>query len=394
MNIKNRVEELFEEMVALRRNIHKEPELGFDLVKTISKVKNVLKRHSISYDENLKTGVVSLIKGKNEGPTVAIRADMDALPLTEETGLDFSSTIKGKMHACGHDIHTTCLIGAAIILNEMKEELSGNVKLIFQPAEETSGGAVPMIEEGVMENPTVDYITAIHLMPYMETGKVEIKKGTMNASSDTITIEVLGKSSHGAYPDEGVDAIVVASQLVISLQQIVSRSVSPFDEVVLSFGTINGGVASNVIADKVTLKGTLRTLNEDVRVRVKEKILLISESVGAAFGARVNVTIQEGYCVLNNDSQVVDTVIEVAKDLFGSDNILIKEKSSLGVDDFAFFLHHAKGAYYNIGCGFKNKDMPPLHSSCFIADEECIKTGILMHVYSTIKLLNRNKQWR
>ncbi|NOZ47646.1 MAG: amidohydrolase [Chlorobi bacterium] len=391
MDIKKRIDEIFNELVAIRRDLHMHPELGFEEFRTGKKITEFLGTKNIEFQTGIaQTGIVGLIRGKKSvnNKTVALRADIDALPVTEETDLKYKSTVNGKMHACGHDVHTTILLGTAQILQEMKNEIDGNVKLIFQPAEETSGGAMPMIEDGVLENPTVDYVLGLHAMPYIDVGTVELKYGKLNASSDHVKITIKGESGHGAQPEKTIDSILVASHVIIALQTIVSRNISPSNAVVLSIGRIKGGVGENIIADNVTFSGILRTLDDETRNFAKKRIKEIAENQARAFGAEAIVEFEPGYESLINHNFVVDVIKEESEKLLGKKNVVFKDAPGLGVEDFSYFTNRVPGAFYHLGCGNSKKNIDkPLHSNKFEVDEECIKYGILLQVNATLKLL-------
>lgn len=289
------------------------------------------------------------------------------------------------MHACGHDAHTAILIGSCKVLYDMRDELDVNVKFLFQPAEETVGGAKLLIKDGCMENPKVDYTIGLHVMPHINTGMVELQYGSMNASTDTVSITIEGKQGHGAYPHQGVDAIVAAGHVICALQSIVSRNIDPVDSVVLSLGVINGGIKENVICPKVTIGGTLRTLNPDTRRYAKERIKEIVDFTCKGLGAKGSVDIEEGYAPLVNDNFVVDIVKENAINLLGKDNVVFRKHPSLGAEDFSFFLEHSKGAFYHLGCRNQEKNiLSPLHTADFDIDEDCLEIGVMLHVLNTL----------
>lgn len=390
MDIKKRVDDLFGELVDIRRDFHKYPELSEEEYRTHEKICEYLQNWGIEYTKNVaKTGVVAMIRGKKPGNTVGARADIDALPIEELNNLEFKSVNKGVMHACGHDIHTTIHLGVAKILKEMEEDISGNIKIFFQPAEETIGGAKTMIEEGCLKNPDLDYILSLHVMPYLDVGEIELKLGKMNAATNEFTIKVRGKSSHAAYPEQSVDTIVMAGYIITALQSIVSRNVSPLNSVVLTLGKINGGTKNNIITDEVIMSGTLRTLDENTREFAKSRIREIVENTAKAYGGEGEVYFEEGYPALINNDEIVDVLKDMAEDLLGKDNVKFKEFPSMGADDFSYFLKDVKGAYYNLGCGNKLEGwISPIHNGNFMADEECIKVGVLLQTKALLKLLN------
>lgn len=367
-------------IVNIRRRLHRIPERGFDLFKTQKVVTDTLDELGIPYTTE-RTWVIGLIEGKLPGGVVALRADMDALPIDEPQGCPFASEHPGMMHACGHDAHTAMVLGAAKVLAGMKDQLRGSVKLLFQPAEETDGGAEPMVQAGAMENPHVDRVYGLHVMPRLPVGTVETRGGTLNASTDTVLITVNGKAGHGAYPESSVDAIVCAAQMVTALQTLVSRNLSPLASAVLTFGVIEGGTAQNIICDKVTLRGTLRTANSEIRAMMKRRIHEVCAGVAAAMGCTADVEVISGYAALVNDEGEAARVARVGARLFGCEHMLEKKEPSMGGEDFSFFSDCAPGAFFHIGCSpVDKKDPAPLHSRDFDLDENCLTIGTLMHV--------------
>lgn len=391
MDIKKRANEIFEELVEIRRELHMYPELSEREYETADRICKYLDKWGIEYKKGIaSTGVVAIIRGKEGGRTVAARADIDALPVVELNDIPYKSRNEGVMHACGHDIHTAIHLGVARLFKEMEDRFRGNVKIFFQPAEETIGGARRMIEEGCLKDPDVDYILALHVMPSLGVGNIEIKYGKQNAATNEFTITIRGKSSHAAYPEESVDPIVVAAYVITALQTLVSRNISPLNSVVLSLGKINGGTKNNVIPGEVTMSGTLRTLDEETREYAKKRIIEIVENTARAYGAKALVEFEEGYPALINDDEVVDLLKETAEDILGADKVHFREFPSMGADDFSYYLQKTKGAYYNLGCGNKEKGWArPLHSSKFMADEESIKIGLILQTETLLKLLEK-----
>ena len=367
-------------IIAMRRRLHRIPERGFAEFKTQKVVTDALEEMGVAFTTE-RTWVIGLIEGALPGDTVGIRADMDALPLDEPESCPFRSEHPGMMHACGHDAHTAMLLGAAKVLSQNKDKLRGKVKLLFQPAEETDGGAEPMVAAGAMENPHVDRVYGLHVMPRLTVGTVEYRAGTLNASTDSVKLTVHGKAGHGAYPEASIDAIVCASQIVTALQTLVSRNLSPLSSAVLTFGIIEGGTAQNIICDKVTLHGTLRAPNSEIRDMMQKRLREVSENIAAAMGCAADVEITSGYAALVNDAGETARVKRVAEALFGADNVVEKPEPSMGGEDFSFFSDCAPGAFFHIGC-VQASDMPapPLHSKDFILDEDCLVIGTTMHV--------------
>ncbi len=390
--LKGEIAPFLEEIIDLRRQLHRCPELGWEEETTASLITKKLDEWGISWQRH-DTAVVGLVEGDAPGGCVGLRADIDALPLEEETGLSFRSGEPGKMHACGHDGHTAILLGTARWLSLHRDRFAGSVKLLFQPAEEADGGAEPMVRQGVLENPRVDRVFGLHVMPYMPPGQIELKKGALNGSSTTIEIKVKGKGGHGAYPESGTDAIMIAGHVITALQSIVSRTVSPLDSAVVSIGTIQGGQAGNIIADEVRMKGTIRTTDNGQRDRILERIRSLVENTARAHGGEGIVEYRYGYVALINEEKSVDLTVRVGEALLGKENINWKEKPSLGVEDFSFFLLERPGCFYHLGCGPDGGgDFEPLHSSRFVLNEKCLSIGIAMQLGISLTALDELKE--
>jgi len=387
MNLEKRIEEIYKEIRDIRRDIHQHPELGEEEFRTNKIIRNFLDENNIENYTCAKTGVVGIIRGKNKGNTVGVRADIDALPIEEETNLEYKSVYKGKMHACGHDAHTSILLGVGKILKEMENRLRGNVKLFFQPAEETVGGALPMIKEGCMENPKVDYVLGLHVFPNLETGYVGVKYNKMNASTDEFKIKIKGVPGHGAYPHNSTDAIVIAGQVITGIQSYISRSVSPLKSVVFSIGTINGGTGGNIIAEKVEMVGTMRTLDEEQRKNTKERIDKLIKSICVGYGGEGEIEFFEGYKALINNDDVVKIVERNSRKILGDDKVIVGDNPSMGAEDFSYFAEIAKGAFFSLGCGNKEKGIVYNgHHPKFQIDEECLKIGIRVQIENILTL--------
>lgn len=378
-------------LVEVRRDFHMYPELSTEEVRTKQKIIEYLKAMKIPYREfALNHGLEALIEGEAGGGTVALRADMDALPITDEKKAIYKSKCPGKMHACGHDAHLTILLGAAKVLKENCKLFKGTVKLIFQPAEETIGGAAPMIKEGVLSGPKVDMIFGLHVSPEIETGRIGVKYGQMNASSDSIKIKVFGNSCHGAYPHQGTDAIVIVGYIITALQTIISRNVDPREAAVISIGRIRGGDLSNIIAEEVELHGTVRSLNEKTRREVLERIYKILDNITEAMGGSFELQVEEGYPALINHERAVDIVKNNGINLLGREKVLEIEKASLGVEDFAYFLQNTTGAFFRLGSAKKEKKSNyPAHSNLFDIDEDCLMLGVKLQVMNVLEFLSK-----
>lgn len=384
----NKVLELAKEispwLSRVRRDFHMYPELGMEEFRTQRKICEYLDEFGILHKKMAKTGVVGEIKGKNAFKTIALRADIDALPILEKNNVSYRSQNNGVMHACGHDAHTTILLGVAKILSEKKDELGVNIRFIFQPAEETVGGAEPMIKEGVLEG--VNSIFGLHVSSLIEKGSVEYRYKEMNASSDNIEIEVQGISAHGAYPGDGVDAIVITAQLITAMQSIVSR-IDARDSSVLTIGIIEGGTAHNIIADSVKLTGTLRTLDPKVRKLVKEKLKILVESLPLSMGGKGILKIEKGYSSLINDDKMVELIKKNAIDVLGRENVLEKEKPNMGVEDFGYYLEKIPGAFFNLGVRNEKKQITALaHNEYFDIDEEALHLGVAIQILNVLSV--------
>lgn len=320
--VKRLGEKYLQHMINLRETIHMYPEDGFSEFTTSKIIIEELEKLGIKVQKNVaKTGVVGLIEGKYPGKTVLLRADMDALKIQEQADVEYKSKIDGMMHACGHDGHVAGLLGAAMILNELKDNLHGNVKLVFQPAEERDGGALPMIEEGVLENPKVDAAFAAHLWGYLNEGEVHLKEGAMMASPDIFNIKVIGKGGHGAVPQEAIDPIVITCQIVNSLQTIVSRKINPLDPVVITCGRIQGGDCHNVIPNEVELEGTIRTFNEETRNWVPKVMEDLIRGITTSQGAAYEFKYEPKYPALINDKYMTSFAKESLKKVVGEENV-------------------------------------------------------------------------
>ena len=358
-------------MVETRRALHRIPEGGFSEFKTQAFLLEQLKALGIP-GETGRTWIVGRIDGAHPGPTVALRAEMDALPVAEPEGCPFRSAHEGWMHACGHDMHMSIQLAAAKMLNERKDSLRGSVRLLFQPAEETVGGAEPMVAAGVMEG--VDAVYGLHVQPYLRVGQIDTRPGCLNGSTDELRIAVEGVSGHAARPEQAVDAIVCAAQLIMALQTVVSRSASPLKSAVLSLGTIHGGEAHNVICDRVEIRGTLRTADPELRAHLKARIRAICDGIAGACGARISLDIVPGYIALMNTPAEAERVLRLGGALLGAENARVRESPSMGGEDFSYFVAKAPGAFWHLGCAAATP-APPLHNRAFAPDERCLPIG-------------------
>lgn len=366
------------EFIEIRHHLHAYPELSYQEFETSAFVQQKLSGWHIPFEIKATTGVIGLIKGKNpDKRIIALRADMDALPITEENAVPYKSKRAGIMHACGHDVHTTCLLGAAKILNELKEEWEGTVKLIFQPGEEKNpGGASLLIAEGVLENPKPEKIFALHVHPGIEVGKLSFRSGMIMASADEIYITVKAKGGHAASPHVTADPIFIASQLVVSLQQIVSRNNNPFNPCVLSITSFQGGNTTNVIPGEVKLMGTLRAMNEEWRFAAHELIKKQTIELVAAMGAHAEIKIDVGYPFVFNDEKLNAAARALGEQYVGSENVVTTELR-MGAEDFAYYSHQLPGCFFRLGAGNIARGISSgVHTPTFDVDENAIETGM------------------
>lgn len=367
-----------EALVSQRRDFHEHPELSFQEWETGEKIKAQL----LALGYELQAGFeapncVAILRGGKAGKTVALRADIDALPVTEENNVPYRSQNTGIMHACGHDAHTAMLLGAAKLLADHRDALEGTVKLIFQQAEELlPGGAKPLVEAGVMENPHVDAIFTQHVQAHVPVGHYAVTAGPAMAATDTFKIHVRGKGGHGGHYHTATDIIVVAAQIISALQVISSRKLSPFEPIALSICNVHGGTTDNVLPDEVILGGTLRTYEEATRTRVLDEMHSILSHITAMYGASYAVDLHRGYPAVINDADAVAFGLRIAAELVGADHIHDDEKPSMGGEDFAYYLAHAPGAMFNIGIGNPARGITaPIHNSHFDIDEDCLPLG-------------------
>ena len=366
------------EFIDVRHYLHAHPELSFNEFETSEFVQEKLKSWDIEYKKMATTGVVGIIKGKNpDEKVIALRADMDALPIKELNDVEYRSKNNGVMHACGHDVHTTCLLGAAKILNELKEEWTGTIKLIFQPGEEKNpGGASILIKEGVLENPAPQAIFALHVNPSLPVGKLSFRSGMVMASADEIYITIKGKGGHAAAPHLTADTILVASQLVVNLQQVVSRRNDPFNPCVLSITSIQGGNTTNVIPAEVKLIGTFRAMNEEWRFKAHDLIKNICKNTAEMGGAEIDVHIDVGYPFVINNEQLTTMAKRNAIAFAGIENVEETEMR-MGAEDFAFYSHKIPACFFRLGVGnIEKKITSGVHTPTFNIDEAAIENGI------------------
>lgn len=371
--IEQMIKECLPEIIDLRRRIHAEPELGNCEVKTAAKVLEKLENMPVHVQSNIfGNGILARLDGKEPGKTLLFRADMDALPMHEDNDLEFKSTAPNVMHACGHDMHTAALTGAVLVLSRLQDKLKGTVKFMFQPAEESSpvGGARGMIAAGVLENPKVDEAYGLHVYG-IPCGQITFRPGVANSRSDRITIEIIGKSSHGSFPNEGNDAIVAAANVITSIQTIVSRSLSPSERAVITIGTMHGGSRYNVISDKVVLEGTVRSFSDDTVAVIKERLHYIVEQAAATYGCKGVLKYESGYDFMYNDLQLSEFICESIGEVIGKENIHIQPSPLPAGEDFSFITKKVPSVFLWVGA--ESQQYPGkciLHNPESIFDEQ------------------------
>ena len=368
------------EFISIRHHLHAHPELSYQEFETSQFIQQQLSSFNIPFEIKATTGVIGLLQGKNPAKrVVALRADMDALPIMEENDIPYKSTNPGVMHACGHDVHTSCLLGAAKILSELKEQWEGTVKFIFQPGEEKNpGGASILIKEGVLENPAPKNIFGMHVHTTLEKGKLSFRGGMVMASADEIYITIKGKGGHAAAPQLTADTILIASNLIVSLQQLISRNNSPFNPSVLSITSFHGGNTTNVIPSEVKLMGTFRAMNEEWRYKAHELIKNLSTQLVESMGATIDIKIDIGYPFVLNNEALTAAARTTAASFVGKDNVEETELR-MGAEDFAFYSHKIPGCFFRLGTGNIAKGITAgVHTPNFNIDEEAIEIGMGM----------------
>jgi len=393
MNIKEEIkrltEESFDEILQIRRYIHQHPELSFQEFNTSKYITSVLSKYNVDYETGwAQTGILAHIKGRDSSKKVVLRADMDALPIQEENQVTYKSQNDGVMHACGHDVHTACVLGAIIVLNKLRAHLKNEIYFIFQPGEEKlPGGASLMIEEGIFDNINPDLIIGQHVHPPLASGKVGIKGGMYMASADEIYIIVNGKGGHAALPHECTDTILLASELVLGLQKVVSRNANPTTPSVLTIGKINSiGGATNVIPNTVKLEGTFRTMDEDWRKEAHEIIQKYCSGLAHAFGGEIAVEIKKGYPFLHNDERLSQQVKELMTEYLGDSNV-VDLPIRMTAEDFSYFSQIMPSCFYRLGVRNEEKGITsPVHTPTFDIDEEALKTGVSTMVFLAFSL--------
>ena len=388
-HIRPEIHNLQNQLVTWRRNIHQKPELGFQEHITAALIAQQLAEWSIPHQKEVaKTGIVATIKGGKPGKTIAIRADMDALPIQEANQVSYKSQHDGKMHACGHDGHTAIALGTAYYLNQNKEKLSGTIKIIFQPAEEGPGGAKPMIEAGVLKNPDVDAIIGLHLWNNLPLGTVGVRSGALMAAVECFRLQIQGKGGHGAMPDQTIDSIVVGSQIVNALQTIVARNINPLDSAVVTVGEFHGGTANNVIADRVNMSGTVRYFNPQLESVMGERIESIVAGICQSHGATYDLDYWQLYPPTVNDPTMARLVADVAHQVVETPLGVVPECQTMGGEDMSFFLQEVPGCYFFVGSANSDRGLAyPHHHPRFDFDEAALGMGVEIFVRCVEKFL-------
>lgn len=390
--IKQNTEKIYDEIVKIRRKIHMNPELGDEEFETGKTIKDFLKENGIEYEEVINTGVVATIYN-GEGKTVATRADIDALPIFEENDVEYKSKIDGKMHACGHDGHTSVQLGVAKILADNKDKWKGTVRFFFQPAEETNGGADRMIKAGALkfkgdENRKIDAFFALHMAPEIETGKIGIKYGKAHATSAMFRLTINGVSAHAAQPQKGVDAILIGAKVLEFLQSIVSRRIDPREEAVITVGSFKGGEAENVVCDKVDMLGTIRTMSKEIRTFIIETIKRDLPKFVESLGGKADIRIREGYAPVINNEEITKKVEQNIIDLYGKESFEIIKEARMDVEDVSYFLNEINGCFFRLGTRNEEKGLIyDLHHPKFNIDEESLKIGIGLQLKNILEFL-------
>ena len=374
MDLKKNINQNKDLIVKIRRDLHLIPETAYTEKKTADYVIRYLKKLNLSVQTGIaQFGVVGVMDTGTPGKTLMIRTDMDALPIAEETGLEFASTHAGAMHACGHDGHMAMVLGAVTVLNKIKDNLKGTIKFLFQPAEEGPGGAQPMIDQGVMENPTVDYAIGCHLWPAIAEGTIGVKAGPLMAAMDRFDLRIIGRGGHGAMPHLCVDALEVGTQVVNALQRIVSRQMDPLQPLVVTVGSFHAGSTSNVIPGEAEICGTTRTFDRDIWNTWPERLDKIIGGVCESMGASYELNYSQGYPPLLNDADMAQVVATCAAKVVGKENV-IEPESTMGGEDMAFYLEKAKGCFFFLGVG--REGCAPIHNSRFDFNEDVLLLGV------------------
>ncbi|MCM0650903.1 M20 family metallopeptidase [Clostridium swellfunianum] len=386
-NLRNEVENIIDKVISIRRELHKYPEPALNEHKTAEFIASVLESMGVDTQRSIAgTGVVGVIFGSKPGKTLAIRADIDALNIEEKNEISYKSERKGYMHACGHDGHVAMAIGAAMVLNSIKDQIVGNIKFIFQPAEEQYGGAERMLKENVLDIPKVDAIIAAHLWPDVPKGKIGIKEGCIMASNDKIEIKLYGKSAHGAMPHLGKDAIIAATEVVSAIQSFIAREINPLDSAVVTIGTFNSGTAYNIVANEAMLTGTVRTIDNRTRDFAENRLRKIVEGICIASDVSFEFKYTKQYPATINNPEVTSFIREIGEEVLGKENVLMLTNPYMTAEDFAYYLQKVPGCMFFIGTR-DDENKFPLHHEKFNFDERVLGIGVKLLTASAIKFL-------
>ena len=373
--IEEKAFQIKDELISIRRHLHRTPETDFEEIKTSSFIRSKLDDYGIPYTTSAKTGTVALIKGKNSNKTVLLRADIDGLPIKDESKFEIKSEREGYMHACGHDIHATCLLGAAKILNDIKDELNGNVKLVFQPAEEGVGGALPMIEDGILENPHVDAAFALHVEPLEKTGNIQVKDGSIMASPDDFKIVVHGVGGHASAPEKCVNPVTIGTAIITEFEKI-NATVLKDKPCVMTVCYFNGGTCNNAIPQTAEIMGTARSLDNETREMLIELLDKTAHETAKKHGTTIDFTFNKLFPPVVNNSEMNDVIRNSAKKLTCINEVVTLDKPAMAGDDFSYFGENVPSAYFKLGVGHVEKGaVYPIHSPKFIADEDALPIG-------------------
>lgn len=381
---------LSDQLIEIRRHLHMHPELSFMEYQTSAYIQSVLREWDIPFKLIGETGVFVDIFGNSQGPAIGLRADIDALPIEEQSDVDYQS-LNGNMHACGHDGHTAMLLGAVYELHKQREFLEGTVRCIFQPGEEADGAALELIEQGILENPKIEAVVGLHLWPYISFGTVGIKAGSMTASCDDFTITIKGKGGHSARPHQAIDAIAISAQLIQSLQAIAVKKFDPVHPIVIHIGKINGGAASNVVADTVVMEGTVRALRADVREQLRAEIAAVCRMAEIGWDAEIITSFTLGAPPIENDATMTNEFEQMARGLLGEAEVVRIAEPSMGADDFGYFSERVPSLYFRLGIKKENEVCYDLHHPKFQFDDQVLTIGAMLYTNFARHLV---KNWR
>lgn len=391
-SLKQAIDRVLPEIVSLRHDLHAHPELSFKEYNTARKVRDILGRlpNIRVLPPLLETDVVAILNPERDGPCIGLRADMDALPITEELDIPHKSTTPGLMHACGHDGHTATLVGVAMVLSEIATALPGRVKFVFQPAEEDGGGGGKLVERGVLEDPKVDAMFCLHAWPTQPLGSIAVRTGPVCAATNELRITVRGKGGHGAYPHKSIDPILIAAHIVTGLQSLVARNVSPFESAVVTIGQITGGAAGNVIPSECAMRGTIRHYSPELGEMLREGVRRIAEQTALAYGGQAEVFVRPSYPALFNDRDMAALVEEVGCDLLGRERVITTESPSMGSEDFAYYAQRVPAAMFRLGMWPPDMEAyPGLHHPQFEFRDEALPVGMRMLCELAMRFLSR-----